>query len=487
MEKMYCNPLPLEHYQQGRIGVAGNGPQNFREMADPALLEFEGKYYLFPSAGMLWWSEDLVDWHFHPIEPFDPGYAPTVIRRGEFIYLSSSWDGSTVWRSRHPLGPWEALGEPGRDPDGNPTRLRDRHGRPVTWGDPCLFVDDDGAMYCYCNLMRATRPEDHHPWALHPDEGRIYAVRLDDEDPSCFASDPVLALELDPELVWQRGGEANQLRRFRVLEGAHLNKIQGRYYLQYSVNGTEYRNYAVGCAVGDSPLGPFRNQRRNPILIHRHGLINGTAHHSITAGPDGDLWCVYTVLFGNHHGFDRRIGMDPAGLDENGELFVNGPTETPQWAPGLRRHPERGNDAGLLPLSINCPVRADAAAPGRDARYAVDQNIRTWFQAPAPDTPAMLELNLLDEFQVQAARLIFADAGLDYGAGRVPGPYRWRLSGSTDAKNWELLYDASDNRREQHINFVQFEPRTARWIRLEILAVPPGFSAAVQDLTIFGR
>ena len=47
MEKMYCNPLPLEHYQQGRIGVAGNGPQNFREMADPALLEFEGKYYLF--------------------------------------------------------------------------------------------------------------------------------------------------------------------------------------------------------------------------------------------------------------------------------------------------------------------------------------------------------------------------------------------------------------------------------------------------------
>ena len=62
-----------------------------------------------------------------------------------------------------------------------------------------------------------------------------------------------------------------------------MNKINGRYYLQYSANGTQYRNYAIGCFISDSPLGPFVPQKRNPILIHKGGLVNGCAHHSIVA------------------------------------------------------------------------------------------------------------------------------------------------------------------------------------------------------------
>lgn len=82
------------------------GP-SFREMADPTVIFHQGRWYLFPSAGMLWHSDDLVRWTHHPIEPFDPGYAPTVVAHQGWLYLTASWDGSALWRARDPLGPWE--------------------------------------------------------------------------------------------------------------------------------------------------------------------------------------------------------------------------------------------------------------------------------------------------------------------------------------------------------------------------------------------
>jgi len=479
MNKMYCNPLPLEHYQAGRSFLRStyDGP-SYREMADPAILEFEDRFYLFPSAGMLWESADLVDWEFHRIEPFDPGYAPTVVRYGEYLYLSSSWDGSTVWRSRHPHGPWIPMGEESRDEDGNPTRLRDHEGRPVCWGDPCLFADDDGSLYCYCCLRKKITPTSRYPWHLQADEGIIYGVKLRSDDPSRFAEAPVPVLALDPALKWHYSGEANQLRRLRIMEGAHMNKINGRYYLQYSVNGTEFSNYAVGCAIGDAPLGTFANQQHNPILISRRELIKGTGHHSLLQRSNGELWCFYTLLFGNLHPYERRIGMDRAYIDEQGELRIDGPTETPQSLDG--------RPTGLMPLNINMPCRAISSAPGRDARYAVDRSICTWYQAADTSLPQTLESDLHEVFSCQAVRLIFADVGLDYRQGVLPGPYGWILYGSVDGKDWQILIDYSENRREQHIVFTRFPAADARYVKLEVVRVPPGFTTGVIDFTVFG-
>ncbi|HEY3418237.1 MAG TPA: hypothetical protein VGM23_15275, partial [Armatimonadota bacterium] len=179
--RTYCNPLPMPNYQRAhgckRPYFAGPG---YREMADPTVIRFQERWYLFPSAGMLWYSDNLIDWTFHPIEPFDPGFAPTVVQKGEYLYLSASWDGSAIWRACDPLGPWEVLGAQDHDPDGNPTWLKNTRGEPVCWGDPCLFVDDDGTMYCYCNLNRpSTRPDSR--WKMESLEGQIFGVRLCDD------------------------------------------------------------------------------------------------------------------------------------------------------------------------------------------------------------------------------------------------------------------------------------------------------------------
>ena len=485
--RTYCNPLPLPDYQWARhCRKPGFVAPSCREMADPTVIKFKGRWYLFPSAGMLWHSDDMVNWTHAPIEPFDPGYAPTVVVHCDWLYMSSSWDGSAIWRARDPMGSWERLGERREDADGGATWLVDHEGNPFRWGDPCLFSDDDGALYCYCNMQRPTRPEDNHPWKLHPDEGVIFGVRLDPDEPFRCVDAPVRLIAYNPAHWWERRGEHNQLGSAPVMEGAWMAKHEGRYYLQYSGNGTEFKNYAVGCTIGDGPLGPFVSQAHNPILIHRGGLVNGTAHHSTVEGPDGRLWCFYTCRVNNVHPMERRIGMDPIRFLRNGEMAVDGPTEAPRLAPSPST-PGQPDDVGLVALSVNMRSTAATAAPGRDARYAFDDAMQTWWQPADTDAAPWIEVDLDDAFDIHSARIIFGDEGLDYVAGIAMGPYTYTVCGSLDGKEWHTLCDQTANAVDRHIAYETWPPSPARHIRLAIHSAPTGMRIALWELTVFGR
>jgi xylan 1,4-beta-xylosidase len=466
--KTYCNPLPLPSYQRGRNSLDKSKtdlwyrfPQcDFREMADPTVLFFEGRWYLFPSAGMLWHSDDLVDWTYQPIEPFDFGYAPTVVQHADgYLYLTACSD--QMFRAKHPLGPWESVGP-----------VLDHTGKRFCWSDPMLFSDDDGQIYCYHGLGK---------------DG-IYVVRLDPRQPWRWAEDRRHCFPFRPEHTWECRGEYNQDPTVSYIEGAWMTKHSSRYYLQYSGPGTEWTNYALGCYVAESPLGPWRYQKRNPILRapRGQGVVNGAGHHSVVRGPGNTLWCFYTTSVRIEHGFERRIGMDPVGFDDNGEMFVAGPTQTPQLAPGLHERPENGNDAGLLPLSVNQPIRASSTAPGRDAVYANDDQIRTWWQADGP-APQWIRVDLSHSYDVSAIRLLFADRGLNYDAGVTPGPYRYLIEGSLDGESWSVLFDHSHNTVDRHIAYHTWPPQSARHIRLTILEAPRGMQIGLWELTVFGR
>ena len=87
----YCNPLDLGYrYQHMKEGerIAG-----FREGADPTLVYFKGKYYLFVSMSAgFWYSDDLLHWDFHA----DPDlliydYAPMCVRSASIsIFLPAA-------------------------------------------------------------------------------------------------------------------------------------------------------------------------------------------------------------------------------------------------------------------------------------------------------------------------------------------------------------------------------------------------------------
>ena len=93
--KYYCNPMNLEYRYQFFETPEENGKlcKVSREAADPSLILFKGKYYLFPSmtAGF-YTSEELVDWEFHKFKSDMPvyDYAPDVRAAGEYMYFSAS-------------------------------------------------------------------------------------------------------------------------------------------------------------------------------------------------------------------------------------------------------------------------------------------------------------------------------------------------------------------------------------------------------------
>ena len=89
-----------------------------------------------------------------------------------------------------------------------------------------------------------------------------------------------------------------------------IRKMQkGKYYLFYSANHFMSRDYAVGYAVADSPLGPWHKPANNPI-IHRSTVGENGSGHGRKVGADA-----------------RPHGRDPARLRQKkslkflGELF----------------------------------------------------------------------------------------------------------------------------------------------------------------------
>ncbi len=60
----------------------------------------------------------------------------------------------------------------------------------------------------------------------------------------------------------------------------------------------------------------------------------------------------------------------------------------------------------------------------------------------------------------------------------LPAPYQYRIHGSLDGSQWSVLADLSENGEERHIAFHTWMPVPARHVRLEILAVPRGMTAA---------
>jgi hypothetical protein len=463
----YCNPLPLENYQPGgyvnrkdasRRWMHSDIKRDYREMADPTVIRYKGRYFLFPSCGMLWYSDDLVNWTYHPIEPHDIGYAPTVAEYHGYLYMTAN--GKEMWRAKDPLGPWEMLG-----------KIKDENGKPTSWKDPCLFVDDDGSVYCYNGLGA---------------DG-IYVVKLKKDDLTSFDGPNKHCFAFNPEHIWERFGELNQNPDKSCVEGSWMTKHNGKYYLQYSAPGTMLKNYALGCYIGDTPTGPWRYQKRNPILIHKGGLVNGCGHHSMVEGPDGNLWCIYTTLVRIEHGFERRVGMDPVGFDENGEMFVSGPSETPQLAPGIKPKPYLDNSAGLMNVSEGWMASASSYAVGHEPFFAIDGNIRTWWEAADSTTEQWVMVDMERVYDTYAARTMFADRGLDYANGVVPGPYSYVIEGSLDGKKWSVLLDQSQNKVDRHIAYDTFAPRPARYVRLVVKSAPKGMKIAVWEFSVFGK
>lgn len=468
--KTYCNPLSIANIPRGKdndddMTWTGEVLRDYRSISDPSVLYFEGKWYLYPSYGILWESEDFVNWKKVLCEtPYEaPGYSPAPMVHNGKVWLAVH--SRPMFVADSPTGPFTCVGNLIK-PDGSEFIVC----------DPALFKDDDGRIYLY--------------WADHAinEKGKgviaTMGAELDPDRPNRLITEPKFIFGFESEHAWERFGANNQDVERGWCEGQWMIKINGRYYLIYSGNGTQFETYAQGVYYSDEgPLSGFVYQKNNPLTRNIHGIISGAGHGCVVEGPDKTYWTFYTMRMGAAHVYERRIGMDRVYINEEGELYCKGVTDTPQYGPGEVFEGE----VGLYPLTFQLRgrVRASSMKIGREGFYALEQNLNTWWQPDDNDLMPQLTVRLAANYRVYASRVIWQDSGLNYDAGICPGPIKYKIE-LLQGENWVTALDLSENDTELIIDYRSFPSCVGTEARLTILGAPEGIRPGVISFSVFG-
>lgn len=119
-------------------------------------------------------------------------------------------------------------------------------------------------------------------------------------------------------MIWQGTGG-------RYLEGPHMYKMDGRYYLLASEGGTEY-GHMLTCARSDSLHGPFEADPNNPVLTNRNlggYAIQGVGHGDLIEDREGHWWLLHLGFrqIGTwlpYHHLGREVFLTPVTFHEDG-------------------------------------------------------------------------------------------------------------------------------------------------------------------------
>lgn len=461
--KTYCNPIPLPDYPIGRnCYIEGKTRMDYRETADPTVLYEDGKWYLYPSCGMVYWSEDFTTWQHQKMEPYDCGYAPTVVKHGGKFYLLASL--SELYESESPMGPFTRIGP-----------MRDMAGREIYVYDPMLFSDTDGSLYLYCDYGNGFS---------------IKAARVDPDNPTQLITplEEMFSMNTE-EHFWERMGDWNEDGSHSAIEGAWMYKRGDTYYLTYSGPGTEWTTYAMGAYKGKSPLGPWEYMKTSPFMMNRNGLVRGPGHGCIVDGPNNTVWAFYTCCMCYAGEFERRIGYDPIGFDKNGDIIATASSEIPQWVPGMQSEPDKGNAAGLVPVTQHKRTSATSSAPGRDPVYATDDSLLSWWQPASEDaSPALtVQVAISAPLDIYSARIIWRDVGLDIKKGVFAGAFAYKIEAEDADGNWICVLDRSESTEDLVIDYRSVQHMKANRVRLVLCKWPDGIAPGVVNFTVFGR
>lgn len=455
-QRTFCNPLNLNY----RFGV--EAPSR-REAADPTVILFQDNFFLFASkSGGYWYSPDLLDWQFVETNELPTEeYAPTVVAINDTLFfLASSNDKSTVYKTTDPLsGHWQVAVAALEFP---------------VW-DPAFFLDDDSRLYLY--------------WGCS-NQNPIYGVEVDYKNNFRFIGERKELLKASPSKYgWEVPGDENTKTDTPPwIEGAWMSKYQGKYYLQYSGPGTEFKSYADAAYVSTHPLGPYTLAPHNPFSSKPEGFANGAGHGSTFRDKYGNYWHIATVTISVKHIFERRLALFPTFYDQDDILHTS--TRFGDY-PLILPDKKIESDLDLLPgwmlLSYRKKVEVSSAIDSLPPVNLVDENIRTYWSAQSGSKHEFALVDLEKQYDVYALQVNFADQGTQLFGRQQNKVHQYVIEASSDKKNWWVLVDKSANQNDQAHDYTDLKKKvTCRYIRIRNIAVPDGYFA-LSDFRIFGK
>jgi xylan 1,4-beta-xylosidase len=265
-------------------------------LADPTIFYHQGNYYLYGTVDgnsndgfKVYSSTDLKTWKrptgvnngyaLRKGEVFGNAkfWAPQVFYHNDRFYMAYVADEAiAIAVSDSPIGPFKQ-------------ERKTSLAASVKQIDPFVFFDDDGKKYLY---------------HVRLDKGnRIFVAELTDDlaqiKPETL-KECVSAVE-----TWENTNNAS----WPVAEGPTVFKHKNQYYLLYTANDFRNPDYAVGFAVSDSPLGPWKKSIHNPILNKSAVGVNGTGHGDFLRDTENNLFYVFHTHQSNEQVAPRKTAL----------------------------------------------------------------------------------------------------------------------------------------------------------------------------------
>ncbi|MFA5651169.1 MAG: family 43 glycosylhydrolase [Proteiniphilum sp.] len=483
-QSTYCNPVDIDYTYMSHYRAERD--VSYRSGADPAIVNFNGKYYLFVTRSHGYWvSEDMGNWRF--IRPqnwyFSGSNAPAAaVRDGKIIaYGDPSGRGPIIETDNPELGDWQTNYAVLNPPGGIQ--------------DPNLFVDTDGRVYLY--------EESSNLWPIR-------GVELDPDNYYIPIGEQVDLFNLDPENHgWERFGQDHRSDVAPFIEGPWMVKHDSTYYLMYGAPGTQWNVYADGVYTSDSPLGPFTYAPYNPVAYKPGGFLNGAGHGSAVMDNNGNHWHFSTMAISVNFKFERRIGMYPAGFEENGQMYVNTAYgDYPHYLPDTKVEDHKHRFTGWMLLSKDKPVKTNSVLTGvarnvadehetgnmpeQEADdYSIeminDENIRTLWVAESNSDSIWFEMDLGREMTINAFQLNYQDFNANIFGKPDTLRQQFVIELSNDGERWETVVDFSDNQEDRPHAYIELEtPAMGRYIKFSNTYFPNRY-LAIGEFRVFGN
>ncbi|MFV0521693.1 MAG: family 43 glycosylhydrolase [Mangrovibacterium sp.] len=480
----YCNPIDLDYTY-----MVYNSSRNisYRSGADPAVVEFRGEYYMFVTRSFGYWhSTDLIHWNFiKPVQWFFEGCnAPTAFNyKDSLLYFAGNpaGYGSILHTDNPKSGKWTPAASITND-------IQDSE----------LFIDDNGKTYLY--------------WG----SSNVYPIRVK----MLNKDDRMLEIGVQKDLInlkeyehgWERFGENNFHPTLKegYIEGASMTKHNGKYYLQYAAPGTQFNVYADGVYVGDTPLGPFKYMKSNPMSFKPGGFTNGAGHGSTVRQVNGQYWHFSTMALASNAHWERRLCMFPVYFDEEDLMYSN--TDYGDYPRYSSNHPTKaGQPCGWMLLSYKGKATVSSSriqvikSTSTDGEYDIreiplmknaademmssvltDENPKSFWVADANDAKQWVKIEMKYPGMIYAIQLNFHD----YESGiytRVNGlHHRYSIEVSEDGKTWTTIIDKRKSYKDTPNAYLPLnKPVRAKYIRYHNVGVP-GANLALSEIRVFG-
>ena len=468
-QKTYCNPINIDYGYTPFKSFSSQGKH--RATADPVIVNFKEKYFLFSTNQEgYWWSDDMLNWKFvYRKFLLDGTYthdlnAPAAWTMKDTLYVyGSTWKSDfPIWKSTNPtVDDWEIALD----------TLK------VGAWDPAFHYEEEkDKLYLYWGSSNV--------WPILGTE--INTKTMQSEGYTV----PIVRL-FPEDHGWERFGEYNDnvfLQPF--IEGAWMTKHNGKYYMQYGAPATEFSGYADGVYVSKDPLDRFEYQQHNPFSYKPGGFARGAGHGATFQDNFDNYWHVSTIFISTKNNFERRLGIWPAGFDSDDVMYCNTaygdyPTLLPAFAKG--KDFSKGLFTGWMLLNYQKPVQVSSTFGGYQANFAVDEDIKTYWSAKSGNKGEWFQTDLGEVSTINAIQINYADQDVEF-LGKTLGKFhQYTIYGSNDGKKWQVVVDKSKNDTDVPHDYIEFEkPVKARYIKMENLHMPTG-KFALSGFRVFGK